>query len=80
MTVQTVYYLPLDDEGIPTSSVPLTARYNDTLRLWIDEGTDFVIEFLGLVAGENAAYSSSSYEDVQEYADELADAWLVDNS
>lgn len=75
-----VYYIPLDDEGIPTSSVPLTARYNETMRLWVDEGTDFVIELLGLVEGENAAYSSADYDDVVDYVDDIADAWLVDNS
>lgn len=81
MTIHNVvYYIPLDDEGNPTSSTPLIARYNEIMRLWVDEGTDFVIEFVGLVEGENAAYSSTNYDDVVDYVDDIADAWLVDNS
>lgn len=82
MTVHnSVYYVPLDANGVPTSSAPLKARYNDVLRLWVDDSNEFVIETLGLLKeGDHAAFSSPDYDDVADYLDEIADAWLVDNS
>lgn len=69
MASNTVYYVPLDDDGAPLSGLPAEARYNDTLRLWLDPTNGFTVSYVGLTEGEDGCYSSRSYDEVQDWID-----------
>jgi len=67
MAHDTVYYVPLDDDGIPTSNEPLEAYYDETLEAWVGEGR--TIEYLGHIVGLNGVFSSQSRDEVAEWLD-----------
>ena len=65
----TVYYIPLDNDGAPTSSVPLEAEYDRSRHVWVNEETGFVVRFLGLVEGLDGMFSSLDRNIVLDWLD-----------
>ena len=67
MAHDTVYYVPLDDDGFPASREALEAHYDESLEAWV--GVDRVIEYLGHIVGLNGVFSSQNREEILDWLD-----------
>lgn len=62
-----IYYVPVDADGVPTEAFPRCAQFDVEQDAWVDADNGVIIEFLGLILGENAVFSSTNQLEVERW-------------